>query len=93
MDQIVSAQPGLIPQMSGSLLNLGIMGATVFVDHFSDNVYVYLMRNLILDETILAKNAYERLLHSVGVTAKSYHADNGRYADKVSLMNASLAIK
>ena len=82
MNQIVSAQPGLIPQMSGFLTNLRIMGATVFVVHFSDHVYAYLMRNLTLDKTILAKSAYERLLHSVGVTAKSCHADNGRFADK-----------
>ncbi len=34
LDQMVSAQPGLIPQMSGCLTNLCIMAATVFVDHF-----------------------------------------------------------
>ena len=68
--------------MSDFLSNLRIMGATVFVDHFSDHVYVYLMRNLTLDEIILAKNAYERLLHSIWVIAKLYHADNGRFVDK-----------
>jgi hypothetical protein len=29
------------------------------VDHNSDHVYVFLMRDLTLDETILAKHAYE----------------------------------
>jgi hypothetical protein len=43
IDQMVSAQPGLIPQMAGFLTNLCIWGATVFVDHFSDYVYVALM--------------------------------------------------
>ena len=81
-DQLVSAQPGLIPQMSGALTNLRINGATIFVDHFSDHVYVYLMRNLTLDETLLAKAAYERFLAANGVTARAYHADNGRFADK-----------
>ena len=33
MDQLVSAQPGLIPQMAGFLTNLRIWGATVLVDH------------------------------------------------------------
>ena len=42
MDQIISAQPVLIPQMSGLLKNLQIMGATVFLDHYSDHVYVNL---------------------------------------------------
>ena len=32
---IVSAQPGLVPQMSGNLTASHITGATVFVDHVS----------------------------------------------------------
>ena len=40
------------------------------------------MRDLTLDETLLAKSAYERFLAANGVTARSFHADNGRYADK-----------
>ena len=82
MDHLVSAQPGLIPQMSGFLTNLRITGATVFVDHYSDHVFVYLMKNLTLEETLVAKTAYERFLQTVGVTAQAYHADNGRFADK-----------
>ena len=58
MDQLVSAQPGLIPQMAGFLTNLRIWGATLFVDHFSDNVYIALMRDLTLDKTLLAKPAF-----------------------------------
>jgi hypothetical protein len=79
---MVSAQQGLIPQMSGRLTNLRIMGATVFVDHYSDHVYVYLMRDLTLSETLMAKHAYERFLASLGVDSKAYYADNGRFADK-----------
>ena len=40
------------------------------------------MRNLTLDETLLAKHAYERFLPSLGVTAKAYHADNGWFIDQ-----------
>ncbi len=82
MDQLVSAQPGLIPQMSGSLTNLRIMGARVLVDHYLDHTYVYLMRDLTLAETLMAKHAYERFLASLGIDSKAYHADNGRFADK-----------
>ena len=53
--KIVSAQPGLIPQMSVLLTSKRIWGATTFVDHISDYVYVHLMRDLTLDETLLAK--------------------------------------
>jgi hypothetical protein len=45
-------------------------------------VSVFLMRDWTLHKTILAKNAYERFLSSIGVTSKAYHADNGRFADK-----------
>jgi hypothetical protein len=38
MDQLVSAQPGVIPQMAGSITDLPIWGATIFVDLLSDYV-------------------------------------------------------
>ena len=60
-------------------------GATVIAYQYSDHVYVYLMHNLTLDVTLLAKDSYERFLHSVGVTAKSYHTDNSCFADKGSV--------
>jgi hypothetical protein len=82
MDQMVSAQPGLIPQMSGRLTNLQIMGATVFVDHYSDHIYVYLMKDLTLSKTLMEKHAYECFLASLGVDSKAYHANNCCFADK-----------
>ena len=48
VDQIVSAQPGLIPHMSGFLTNQRLWGSTTFVDHVSDYVYTDLMRYLSL---------------------------------------------
>ncbi len=51
MDQLVLAQPGLVSQMSGFLTNLQIWGATVYVDNFSDYIYVALMRDLSLEES------------------------------------------
>ena len=81
VDQIVSAQPGLIPQMSGFLTSKRIWGCTTFVDHVSDYVYVHLMKDLTLDETLLAKEALEKLMAQAGRTIKHYHADNGRFAD------------
>ncbi len=59
-----------------------VNGATVFVDHCSDHVYVFLTRDSTLDETNLAKHANEQFLSSIGVTSKAYHANNGRFADK-----------
>jgi hypothetical protein len=81
-DQLVSAQPGLIPQISGKLTHQCVNGATVFVNHFSDHVYAYLMRDVTLDETIAAKHGYESYLSLLGIKSQGYHADNGRFADK-----------
>jgi hypothetical protein len=40
------------------------------------------MRNLTLNKALLAKHAYERLLSSIRVIAKAYHADNGWFANQ-----------
>ena len=81
VDQIVSAQPGLIPQMSGFLTSKRIWGSTTFVDHASDYVYVHLMEDLTLDETLLAKEALEKLMAQASRTIMHKHADNGRFAN------------
>jgi hypothetical protein len=39
------------------------------------------MRNLSLEETLLAKIAFERHASKGGVIIHSYQADNGRFAD------------
>jgi hypothetical protein len=76
-DQLVSAQPGLILQISGRLTHQRVNGATVFLDHCSDHVYVYLMRDLLLDETLATKHGYERFLALHVIQSKAYHVDNG----------------
>jgi len=45
--------------MTGFLTNLRIWGATIFVDHYSDYVFVALMRDLTLNKTLLAKASFE----------------------------------
>jgi hypothetical protein len=76
LDQMVSVQAGLIPQMSGHLTNIPIMAATIFVITFQI-MFMYLMKDLTLSETLLAKHAYECFLALLGVESKAYHADNG----------------
>ena len=89
IDQIVSAQPGLIPQMSGFLTNKRIWGTTTFVDHVSNYVYVHLMRDFTLEETLLAKAAWEKILARANRKVKHYHADNGRFADNGFLQSVN----
>ena len=51
------------------------------MDHVSDLTHVALMRDLTLDETMLAKNSFKRLANDGGVTIKSYQVDNGSFTD------------
>ncbi len=82
MDQIVSAQPGLIPQMSGFLTSSCIWGCTMFCNHVSDIFYVFLMRDFTINEAILAVKAFEKVMAQAKRTVKHYHADNGVFVHK-----------
>jgi hypothetical protein len=82
VDQIVSTQPGLIPQMADFPTSNGIWGTMIFCNHVTNFVYVCLMRNFTLAETLLAKRAYEKVLAQAGCTAKHYHANYGRFSDE-----------
>lgn len=81
VDQMESSTPGLIAQLKGKPTKARYRYATVFVDHFSDFTYVFLMRTLSSEETIMAKEAFEAFSREQGVTIEQYHADNGRFAD------------
>ena len=82
IDQLVSAQPGLVPRISGRHTRQRIYAATVFLDHYSDFSYTHLCVSTSQDETLKAKAAYEKLAATHGVSVKHYHADNGRFAEK-----------
>ena len=62
MDQIVSAQPGLIPQMSGFPTSRRIWGCTTFCEHVSYFVYVHLIQDFTVEETLLAVKDFEKTL-------------------------------
>ena len=81
IDQLISAQPGLVPQTSGHLTAARIWAATIFLDHYTRHIYVHLMRDQSQDSTLEAKAAYERHANTFGVDVKAYRADNGRFAE------------
>ena len=58
--------------MTGFLTNMRIWGATVFVEHVSDYVYVVFMHYLTLDGTLLAQTSFERHANDGGVQIKVY---------------------
>lgn len=61
----------------GIVDNLHIWGATIFVDHFLDYVFVVCVHDLTLDEMLLAKFSFERHAKEGSVSIISYCADNG----------------
>ena len=59
-DQIVTAQPVIVPQDKVAPICAMIWGATVFVDYSSKLSKVHLMQDASGDSTLEAKNAFER---------------------------------
>ena len=80
VDQLVSSTPGLIGQTTGKLTTSRFYIATVFVDHYSRLDYVHLQESTGAEDTIEAKQAFERFSEQRGVTIRHYHADNGIFA-------------
>jgi hypothetical protein len=59
VDQLVSTQPGLVPQISGQLTSAQIWAATVFLDYITRHVYVHLMRDQTQASTLEKESSYE----------------------------------
>ena len=85
VDQLESSTPGLIGQLRGWITHKRYKVATVFVDHHSGLTFVYLQQSTDGEETVRAKEAFERFAHQHGVKVEHYHADNGRFHDRVWL--------
>lgn len=81
VDQIVSAQPGLMPQDKGQMTRAWIWECTVFVDYTTSYVHVLLMRDLGIESTLAAKQKFEDKCTTKGIKVKHYHANNGQFAN------------
>ena len=90
---IVSDQPSQIPQMPGLITSQSLWRCKTFVNHVGDYIYIHLMRDLYLFETLLAKEALEKLMRQARQTFKHYHANNGSFSEMVSLMPLIRKIK
>jgi len=80
-DHIISHQPGLIPQTTGILTHEKFWGSVLFTNHYSDFIDNHLITGTTSIATLEAKQDYERVILSYGVTVKSYHAENFRFND------------
>ena len=57
IDHIVSAQPGLTPQVTGALTYERFWEDTVFVDHYYNYCYANLMRGTSAEENLWARES------------------------------------
>ena len=82
VDQLISAQPVLVPQEKGILTRARIWAATVFIDYVTGYAHVALMTDQSGESTLQAKHDYEHLAATRNVKVKHYHADSGRFAER-----------
>ena len=89
VDQLESPVAGFVGQNKGYFFRKRYKVATVFVDHYSRLSFIYLQESTKGDETLLAKKAFEAHAASFGVKVFNYHADNGRFAERLFLEHAA----
>ena len=82
VDQLVVAQPGLVPRISGKHTNARICGATGYFDNHTGYSFSSLQTSLDGEQTLASKHAFEAHAKSCGVNVKAYRADNGSFAEK-----------
>ena len=95
MDQLISPTLGFVPTHRGRPTLQRYVGATIFVDHYSDLTYIHLMTTVDAASTVEAKLAFERMAQSHSVKIKHYHCDNGLFDTKdfkASIIKASQTI-
>ena len=85
VDQMEICEEVFIAQLKGNLTKRRYKYATMFVDQYSDILYVNLQKALTSEETVQSKLAFEAYSKSMGVKMQQYHADNGRLADNIFL--------
>jgi len=88
VDQCELPVPGLVAQLKGIPTKKRYTCATVFIDLFSDFTFIHFQYTTNAQETLEAKHAFERYAQGHGVKVKSYHADNGHFAENAWVNNA-----
>ena len=82
-DHIVSHEPGLIPQSTGTLAHERFWGSVLCGDHMFDFMYNHLITETTSMEILKSKQAYERVVYSYGVIIEAYHVDNLHFNDNI----------
>ena len=73
-DQLISAQPDLVPKECGVVTWARILVATVFVDYATRYIHLALMRDQTNQATLEAKEAFEHFSSTCNVCPRHYRA-------------------
>ena len=79
IDHLISAQPGLLPIISGNHTRDRISSTCIFKGVHFKFTYFHLIKSCDLEQTINSKHAFEKLAATYAVTMRHYHADNGHF--------------
>ena len=82
IDQLISPTPVFVPTHRVTPTVKRYIGATVFVDRFSDFTYVQLITKLNDETNVKSKLEFERVFNGHGVCILRCHADNGLFGTK-----------
>ena len=82
VDQLFSPTRGFVPTHRGTPTTKRYIGATVFMEHFSNFTYARLMTEMNAEAIVEAKLAFERVYNAHGVWVTHYHEDNGLFDTK-----------
>ena len=82
VDQIQSAQPGLVPEVPVKLISALIWAAQVMVDQFIGLTYLHLIISTSQEENRLGKADFEIWSAIFLVKINRYHEENGRFSEQ-----------
>ena len=73
----MSPTPEFVPTHRGIPTVQQYLGATFFVDHFSDYTYIHLMIKIDGPANVEATLTFERIFSQNNLSVMHYHCDNG----------------
>jgi hypothetical protein len=91
VDPLESPVAVFVGQNKGYFFRKSYKVATIFVDHFSRLSFVYLQESTKGAQTLAAIWSFETYTSTHGVKIRHYHADIGRFAEKLFLNHCELA--
>jgi len=76
-----------VSQMKGFLTRERYHYATVFLDHYSDFLFIVFQKSLSGEETMRSKSTFESFVKQHGVSICHYHTDNSIFTNNLFNVN------